>query len=171
MDEAIAMQIVGAVSLLIGLRMNIDPKGFNEDIFGKEAPEAALGEMNAMRMAIGGGVLAVSAINLICSFTMDDASSMAALLTASAVGLTLFCFTIVAPYLRGYTEAIPKLPMIVLPILVTVSLVGAYVCGRLHAFPSETRLRPFVCRFIDRLHRPIQPPWVWRGLRKHVRWG
>ncbi|MDA8802004.1 hypothetical protein N9N02_01825 [Candidatus Poseidoniales archaeon] len=127
MDEAIAMQIVGAVTLLIGLRMNIDPKGFNEDIFGKEAPEVALGEMNAMRMAIGGGVLAVSAINLICSFTMDDASSMAALLTASAVGLALFCSTIVAPYLRGYTEAIPKLPMIVLPILVTVSLVGAYV--------------------------------------------
>ena len=127
MDEAIAMQIVGAVTLLIGLRMNIDPQGFNEEIFGKEAPEAALGEMNAMRMAIGGGVLAVSAINLICSFTMNDAASMVALLTASAVGLSLFLFTIVAPYLRGYTETIPKLPMIVLPILVTVSLVGAYV--------------------------------------------
>jgi len=126
MDEAIAMQIVGAVCLLIGMKMNIDPKGFNEDIFGKEAHESALGEMNAMRMAIGGGVLAISAINLICSFTMDDASSMAALLTASAVGLALFCITIVAANLRGYTEAIPKLPMIVLPILVTVSLVGAY---------------------------------------------
>ena len=72
MDEAIAMQIVGAVSLLIGMKMNINPKGFNEDIFGKEAHESALGEMNAMRMAVGGGVLAVSAINLICSFTMDD---------------------------------------------------------------------------------------------------
>jgi hypothetical protein len=94
---------------------------------GKEAPEDVLGEMNAMRMAIGGGVLAVSAINLICSFTMNDAASMVALLTASAVGLSLFLFTIVAPYLRGYTETIPKLPMIVLPILVTVSLVGAYV--------------------------------------------
>jgi len=127
MDEAIAMQIVGAVCLLIGMKMNIDPKGFNEDIFGKEAHESAIGEMNAMRMAIGGGVLAISAINLICSFTMDDASSMAALLTASAVGLAVFCSTIVGANLRGYTESIPKLPMIVLPILVTVSLIGAYV--------------------------------------------
>lgn len=127
MDEAIAMQIVGAVCLLIGMKMNIDPKGFNEDIFGKEAHESALGEMNAMRMAIGGGVLAISAINLICSFTMDDADSMAALLTASAVGLAIFFATIVGANLRGYTEAIPKLPAIILPILVTVSLVGAYV--------------------------------------------
>ena len=125
MDEAIAMQIVGAVSLLIGMKMNINPKGFNEDIFGKEAHESALGEMNAMRMAVGGGVLAVSAINLICSFTMDDSDSMAALLTASAVGLSIFLATIVGANLRGFTEAVPKLPVIVLPILVTVCLVGA----------------------------------------------
>ena len=127
MDEAIAMQIVGAVSLLIGMKMNINPKGFNEDIFGKEAHESALGEMNAMRMAVGEGVLAVSAINLICSFTMDDSDSMAALLTASAVGLSIFLATIVGANLRGFTEAIPKLPAIVLPILVTVCLVGAYL--------------------------------------------
>ncbi|MBT3419588.1 MAG: hypothetical protein HN433_00205 [Euryarchaeota archaeon] len=125
MDEAIAMQIVGVVSLLIGMKMNINPKGFNEDIFGKEAHESALGEMNAMRMAVGGGVLAVSAINLICSFTMDDSNSMAALLTASAVGLSIFLATIVGANLRGFTEAVPKLPVIVLPILVTVCLVGA----------------------------------------------
>tara|TARA_B100000497_G_C7331560_1_gene219412 strand:- start:3 stop:386 length:384 start_codon:yes stop_codon:yes gene_type:complete len=127
MDEAIAMQIVGVVSLLIGMKMNINPKGFNEDIFGKEAHESALGEMNAMRMAVGGGVLAVSAINLICSFTMDDSDSMAALLTASAVGLSIFLATIVGANLRGFTEAIPKLPAIVLPILVTVCLIGAYL--------------------------------------------
>ncbi|MGY8701500.1 MAG: hypothetical protein ACKVHH_02185 [Candidatus Poseidoniales archaeon] len=127
MDEAIAMQIVGAVTLLIGMKMNIDPKGFNEDIFGKEAHESALGEMNAMRMAIGGGVLAISAINLICSFTMDDADSMAALLTATAVALALFLTTVVGAKFRGYTDSIPKLPVIVLPILMIVSLVGAYV--------------------------------------------
>jgi hypothetical protein len=127
MDEAIAMQIVGAVTLLIGMKMNIDPKGFNEDIFGKEAHESALGEMNAMRMAIGGGVLAISAINLICSFTMDDADSMAALLTATAVGLALFLSTVVGAKFRGYTDSIPKLPVIVLPTLMVVSLVGAYV--------------------------------------------
>jgi len=121
------MQIVGAVTLLIGIKMNVDPKGFNEDIFGKEAHESALGEMNAMRMAIGGGVLAISAINLICSFTMDDADSMAALLTASAVGLAVFLATVVGANFRGYTDSIPKLPVIVLPILMAVSLVGAYV--------------------------------------------
>jgi hypothetical protein len=127
MDEAIAMQIVGVVSMLIGMKMNINPKGFNEDIFGKEAHESALGEMNAMRMAVGGGVLAVSAINLICSFSMDDSDSMAALLTASAVGLSIFLVTIVGANLRGFTEAVPKLPAIVLPILITVCLVGAYL--------------------------------------------
>ena len=127
MDEAIAMQIVGAVTLLIGMKMNIDPKGFNEDIFGKEAHESALGEMNAMRMAIGGGVLAISAINLICSFTMDDADSMAALLTATAVGLALFLITVAGAKFRGYTESVPKIPFIVLPILIVVSLVGAYL--------------------------------------------
>lgn len=127
MEEAIAMQIVGAVTLLIGMKMNIDPKGFNEDIFGKEAHESALGEMNAMRMAIGGGVLAISAINLICSFTMDDADSMAALLTATAVGLALFLITVAGAKFRGYTESVPKVPFIVLPILIVVSLVGAYL--------------------------------------------
>jgi hypothetical protein len=127
MDEAIAMQIVGAVTLLIGMKMNIDPKGFNEDIFGKEAHESALGEMNAMRMAIGGGVLAISVINLVCSFTMDDADSMAALLTATAVGLAIFLATVVGAKFRGYTESVPTLPVIVLPILMIVSLVGAYV--------------------------------------------
>jgi|TARA_B110000914_G_scaffold95466_1_gene83876 hypothetical protein len=127
MEEAMAMQIVGAVTLLIGMKMNIDPKGFNEDIFGKEAHESALGEMNAMRMAIGGGVLAISAINLICSFTMDDADSMAALLTATAVGLALFLITVAGAKFRGYTESVPKIPFIVLPILIVVSLVGAYL--------------------------------------------
>ena len=127
MDEAIAMQIVGAVTLLIGMKMNIDPKGFNEDIFGKEAHESALGEMNAMRMAIGGGVLAISVINLVCSFTMDDDDSMAALLTATAVGLAIFLATVVAAKFRGYTDSVPTLPVIVLPILMIVSLVGAYV--------------------------------------------
>ena len=64
MDEAIAMQIVGAVCLLIGMKMNIDPKGFNEEIFGKEAPESAIGEMNAMRMAIGGGAVSYTHLTL-----------------------------------------------------------------------------------------------------------
>ncbi|MAH90793.1 MAG: hypothetical protein L7S49_04255 [Candidatus Poseidoniaceae archaeon] len=127
MDEAIAMQIVGVMALFIGIKMNIDPKGFNETIFGKEAPESALGEMNALRMAVGGGVLAMSAVNLICSFTMDDSASMAALLTASAVGFALFLATVAGPKFRGYTESIPLLPMIVLPLMIVVSLIGAYV--------------------------------------------
>jgi hypothetical protein len=58
---------------------------------------------------------------------MDDSDSMAALLTASAVGLSIFLVTIVGANLRGFTEAVPKLPAIVLPILITVCLVGAYL--------------------------------------------
>ena len=34
MENILAMQIVGAITVLIGLRMNMDPVGFNKDIFG-----------------------------------------------------------------------------------------------------------------------------------------
>ena len=34
MEHTLAMQIVGGVGLLIGLRMTIDPVGFNKSIFG-----------------------------------------------------------------------------------------------------------------------------------------
>jgi len=52
---------------------------------------------------------------------------MAALLTATAVGLALFLITVAGAKFRGYTESVPKIPFIVLPILIVVSLVGAYL--------------------------------------------
>jgi hypothetical protein len=58
---------------------------------------------------------------------MDDSASMAALLVASAVGFALFLATVAGAKFRGYTESVPTLPMIVLPLMIAVSLVGAYV--------------------------------------------
>ena len=61
MEHAIAMQFVGGVALLIGLRMNIDPVGFNKSIFG-DVEGIKNGESSAMRMAIGGGLLALGIV-------------------------------------------------------------------------------------------------------------
>jgi len=57
MEHTLAMQIVGGVGLLIGLRMNMDPVGFNKSIFG-DVEGIDSGESSAMRMAIGGGLWA-----------------------------------------------------------------------------------------------------------------
>ena len=56
MEHNLAMQIVGGVALIIGMRMNIDPVGFNKSIFG-DVEGIESGESSAMRMAIGGGRL------------------------------------------------------------------------------------------------------------------
>ena len=55
MENILAMQIVGAITVLIGLRMNMDPVGFNKDIFG-DVEGVDSGEMSASRLAIGGGI-------------------------------------------------------------------------------------------------------------------
>ncbi|MEC7706773.1 MAG: hypothetical protein VX723_02310, partial [Candidatus Thermoplasmatota archaeon] len=74
MEHTLAMQIVGGVGLLIGLRMNMDPVGFNKSIFG-DVEGIDSGESSAMRMAIGGGVWAMAIINLYCSFNVEDAAA------------------------------------------------------------------------------------------------
>ena len=61
MEHTMAMQIVGGVGLLIGLRMNMDPVGFNKSIFG-DVEGIDSGESSAMRMAIGGAIWAMAII-------------------------------------------------------------------------------------------------------------
>ena len=102
------MQIVGGVALLIGLRMNIDPVGFNKSIFG-DVEGIESGESSAMRMAIGGGLLALAMVNIYCSFNVDDAAAGEAVLTGTAMGLAAFFVTVAAPKFRGYTDSIPIL--------------------------------------------------------------
>ena len=74
MEHTLAMQIVGGVGLLIGLRMNMDPVGFNKSIFG-DVEGIDSGESSAMRMAIGGGLWALAIINLYCSFNVEDTAA------------------------------------------------------------------------------------------------
>ena len=68
MENILAMQIVGAITVLIGLRMNVDPVGFNKDIFG-DVEGVDSGEMSASRLAIGGGIMALGLVNLSVSYT------------------------------------------------------------------------------------------------------
>ena len=121
MEHTMAMQIVGGVGLLIGFRMNIDPVGFNKNIFG-DVEGIDSGESSAMRMAIGGGLLALGMINIYCSFNVEDAAATEAILTGTAMGLAVFLATVAAPKFRGYTDSIPTMPMVVLPILIGICL-------------------------------------------------
>ena len=82
-----------------------------------------------MRMAIGGGILAISTIMLTTILFNLEANSVQEstgnLMLSTAIGLGVFLATIVGAKFRGYTETIPKLPMIVLPLLILASLWGA----------------------------------------------
>ena len=124
MEHTLAMQIVGGVGLLIGLRMNMDPVGFNKSIFG-DVEGIDSGESSAMRMAIGGGVWAMAIINLYCSFNIEDAAAGEAILTGTAIGLAAFLGTVAGAKFRGYTDSIPTLPMVVLPTLIAICLYSA----------------------------------------------
>ena len=132
------MVFVGMTTLIIGMRMIISPQAFNESIFGKEVHESALGPMNAMRMAVGGGLLSISSFLfgslffisidsdtdwLVKSFAEYEMFS--GILLSTAIGLSIFLATIVGAKYRGYTESVPKLPMIVLPILILACLIGS----------------------------------------------
>ena len=124
MEHTLAMQIVGAVALLIGLRMNLDPVGFNKNIFG-DVEGVDSNQMSACRMAIGGGVLALGLVNLYCSFNVDDVAATEAILIGTALGLSAFLLTIAGAKLRGYTDSIPTLPMVVLPSMIVICLYAA----------------------------------------------
>ena len=123
MEHTLAMQIVGGVALLIGMRMNIDPVGFNKSIFG-DVEGINSGESSAMRMAIGGGLLALAIVNIYCSFNVNEAAGKA-ILTGTAMGLAAFLVTVATPKFRGYTDSIPTLPMVVLPTMIAICLYSA----------------------------------------------
>ena len=124
MEHTLAMQIVGSVALLIGLRMNIDPVGFNKTIFG-DVEGIESGESSAMRMAIGGGLLSLAMINIYCSLSVEDTAASESILIGTAMGLAAFLVTIATPKFRGYTDSIPTLPMVVLPTMIAICLYSA----------------------------------------------
>ena len=121
MEHTLAMQIVGSVALLIGLKMNFDPVGFNKDIFG-DVEGVDSNEMSACRMAIGGGVLALGLVNLYCSVNVDDIAATEAILKGTAIVLSAFLLTVAGAKFRGYTDSLPTLPMVVLPSMIVICL-------------------------------------------------
>jgi|TARA_B110000881_G_C18197688_1_gene327946 hypothetical protein len=124
MEHTIAMQIVGGLALLIGIRMNISPVVFNKEIFG-DVEGVDSNEMSACRMAIGGGLLALGLINLYCSFKVDDIEATKSILIGTAIGLSAFISTIVGATLRGYTARIPTAPAVILPGMILICLYSA----------------------------------------------
>ena len=107
-----------------GLRMNMDPVGFNKDIFG-DVEGVDSGEMSASRLAIGGGIMALGLLNLYCSMNLDEGTATQTVLIGTVIGLATFFVTIASAKFRGFTSDIPKLPMIVLPTLIAICLYSA----------------------------------------------
>ncbi len=121
MEHALAMQIVGVVLTLVAVLKNKDPVGFNKDLFGDvEGVEG--GPAASMRMLIGGGFAGIGAINLYCSFTVDDTAATEAILVGTTIGLALVFATIVGAKLRGFLDHIPTPPLVIFPGLIALCL-------------------------------------------------
>ena len=63
-----------------------------------------------MRMLIGGGFGGIGAINLYCSFTVEDPAATEAILVGTAIGLALVFATILGAKIRDSWTTYPLLP-------------------------------------------------------------
>ena len=124
MEHTLAMQITGAVLVLVAIMKNKDPIAMNKSIFGDvEGVEG--GPAASMRMLIGGAFAGIGAINLYCSFNVEDAAATEAIVMGTAIGLALVFGTIVWAKFRGFLEEIPMPPMIIFPSLIALCLYSA----------------------------------------------
>jgi len=121
MEYTLAMQIVGAIMILIGIMKNKDPVEFNKGIFG-DAEGADGGPAASMRMLIGGAFAAIGSMNLYCSFNVDDAAAGEAILMGNVIGLAVILATLIGAKLRGFLEEIPVPPLVIFPVLMVVCL-------------------------------------------------
>tara|TARA_B100000674_G_scaffold315695_1_gene262585 strand:+ start:1422 stop:1802 length:381 start_codon:yes stop_codon:yes gene_type:complete len=124
MEHALAMQITGAVLVLVAAMKNRDPIGFNKQIFG-DAEGVGGGPAASMRMLIGGGFGGIGAINLYCSFTVEDSAATEAILVGTAIGLSLVFATILGAKIRGFLDHIPAPPMVIFPGLILLCIYSA----------------------------------------------
>lgn len=124
MEHALAMQITGAVLVLVAAMKNRDPIGFNKQIFG-DAEGVGGGPAASMRMLIGGGFGGIGAINLYCSFTVEDPAATEAILVGTAIGLALVFATILGAKIRGFLDHIPAPPMVIFPGLILLCIYSA----------------------------------------------
>jgi len=118
------MQITGAVLVLVAAMKNRDPIGFNKQIFG-DAEGVGGGPAASMRMLIGGGFGGIGAINLYCSFTVEDSAATEAILVGTAIGLSLVFATILGAKIRGFLDHIPAPPMVIFPGLILLCIYSA----------------------------------------------
>ena len=124
MEHTLAMQITGAVLVLVAIMKNKDPIAMNKSIFGDvEGVEG--GPAASMRMLIGGAFAGIGAINLYCSFNVEDAAATEAIVMGTAIGLAIVFGTIVWAKFRGFLEEIPMPPMIIFPTLIAICLYSA----------------------------------------------
>ena len=121
MVTVIAMQIVGAICVVIGIVMNLDPVGFNERIFGK-VDKKAVNQLAALRLPIGGSTMAVGIINLYCSLTITSGDALKAILLATAIGFIVIGATVISGKVRGFSDDIPPLPIVILSVMTAICL-------------------------------------------------
>ena len=124
MEHTLAMQITGAVLVLVAIMKYKDPIAMNKSIFGDvEGVEG--GPAASMRMLIGGAFAGIGTINLYCSFNVEDAAATEAIVMGTAIGLAIVFGTIVWAKVRGFLEEIPMPPMIIFPSLIAICLYSA----------------------------------------------
>ena len=124
MEHTLAMQITGAVLVLVAIMKNKDPIAMNKSIFGDvEGVEG--GPAASMRMLIGGAFAGIGTINLYCSFNVEDAAATEAIVMGTAIGLAIVFGTIVWAKFRGFLEEIPMPPMVIFPTLIAICLYSA----------------------------------------------
>ena len=121
MEYTVAMQIVGTVLVLIAIMKNKDPIGMNKSIFG-DVEGVDGGPAASMRMLIGGAFAGIGAINLYCSFNVEDTAAGEAILVGTAIGLSLVLGTLIGAKVRGFLDHIPTPPMIIFPLLIAICL-------------------------------------------------
>ena len=121
MEYTVAMQIVGTVLVLIAIMKNKDPIGMNKSIFG-DVEGVDGGPAASMRMLIGGAFAGIGAINLYCSFNVEDTAAGEAILVGTAIGLILVLGTLIGSKVRGFLDHIPTPPMIIFPLLIAICL-------------------------------------------------
>ena len=121
MEYTLAMQIVGTVLVIIAIMKNKDPIGMNKSIFG-DVEGVDGGPAASMRMLIGGAFAGIGAINLYCSFNVDNAAAGEAILVGTAIGLALVLGTLIGAKVRGFLDHIPTPPMIIFPLLIAICL-------------------------------------------------
>ena len=115
------MQIVGAICVIMGIIMNLDPVAFNERIFGK-VDKKSVNQLAALRLPLGGSIMAVGIIHLYCSVTVTSVDAMKAILLATAIGLIVLMATVISGKIRGFSEEIPPLPIVTLSVLTAICL-------------------------------------------------